>query len=197
MKVLFTRLMKMSTSSIGLLLLLYPLLLLLFFGVVALVLYFKKYELLFSPIALPMLLYVVVFFNWTWGIFFYIEDPKPTNTTLFKIAYWITLSAWLLNLASEFHLYGKAGFWLDNSTWNFIFLVFDFLQLVVFACYVYLCYSVAQKISSFQSTGKGFDFITCCSIFVFPIGIPILQQKIKKQIAAQPKKTESHFIVRY
>ncbi|QNK77740.1 hypothetical protein [Winogradskyella undariae] len=180
-------LINLSPLQIGLLLILMPFIAGVVNGLIAFISIFLDSEFPIPLFHLSILIIHIIFMLWIW--FFSVTINRKMlkiNNTLFKICFLILFLYRLLEFMSNLSLdIYKKGWYLDHNIISFIEISMYIYTLLVIVSYIYLTTFTAkimtklsiEKVKLFTSEIPHFF-----SIFIFPIGIPLLQLRVQNYL---------------
>jgi hypothetical protein len=184
---LIDRVLNAKPVNIGLLLLLMPFITGIVNAILALILLFMGYEFIIHPFSIAIAIDVIVYFLWIWGIAVKKNNEQlpelQIETRWFKVCFWVFFSYCLLSFVLAINLESiPKGFYLDNDIISALETISGFYGLAVFVSYGYLALFTAKVIRTMERKHEATmadSFPYAFMVWVFPIGIPLLQAKLK------------------
>jgi hypothetical protein len=96
MKEITTKILKLKSTTLGLIFILFPVISAIISGIISFISIFANFEVIFSLFEISITIIVLIYFIWIWGVVNHIEEKEITNKIYFKICYWFYFSYCLI-----------------------------------------------------------------------------------------------------
>lgn len=188
---IFKFIWKLHPVVLGILLMFIPFIFMIFYAIwVMYSVIANKAEPSSNIMGIGVLIVIVIYLIWSKNVAVFFNQklmkPSPIPVKLYMVSYWYLIVYLFLETITKLPFI-DTNFKVNETVYLLLLLAVTFIRFLGLVSYMYTCLFTAKIVMSIEK-GKEVSIIDSAAyaicMWVFPIGIPILQYKLKKN----PKK---------